>query len=176
MGRVFSHSSGGRWTRVNKSRWEPLMRGFKLSLKGCLDHSGSACGSHASRAAMDEDVTGSGIPGGWHGGRGALPCLGQHGGVEEGPYLGYGGGSGVWKGRWGGSHYFWSPHCYCRGRSRASACLSKPLQGGGESDRVGEEGGAEPTGNGRQAWMDQGGEEVVGKRNIYRDPMSRRGK
>lgn len=53
--------------------------------------------------------------------------------VEWGPYLGYGGGSGVWKGRWGGSHYFWSPHCYCTGRSRASACLSEPLPGGRKS-------------------------------------------
>lgn len=60
-------------------------------------------------------------------------CLwgGQQSKVEWGPYLGYGGGSGVWKGRWGGSHYFWSPHCYCTGRSRASACLSEPLQWGG---------------------------------------------
>lgn len=59
---------------------------------GGVDHSGCVCESHASRAATDGDVTGSGIPGGRHG---ALPCLGQRGGVERGPYLGYGGGSGV---------------------------------------------------------------------------------
>lgn len=34
-------------------------------------------------------------------------------------------------------------------------------------------GGTEPTGSRRQAWMNQGGEEVEGKRNIYRDQMSR---
>lgn len=36
--------------------------------------------------------------------------------------------------------------------------------------------GTEPTGSRRQVWMSQAGEEVEGKRNIYRDQMSRRGK
>lgn len=36
--------------------------------------------------------------------------------------------------------------------------------------------GAEPTRSRQQVWMSQGGEEVEGKRNIYRDQVSRRGK
>lgn len=42
-----------------------------------------------------------------------------------------------------------------------------------EGSQTGRGGGTEPTGSRRQAWMNQGGEEVEGKRNIYRDQMSR---
>lgn len=42
-----------------------------------------------------------------------------------------------------------------------------------EGSQTGVGGGTEPTGSRRQAWMNQGGEEVEGKRNIYRDQMSR---
>lgn len=68
----------------------PVMYGFKTKARGLIVRDGGE--SHGSRAT-DGDVTGSGFPEG--DGHDVLPCWGQHKGVEWGPYLGYGEGSGV---------------------------------------------------------------------------------
>lgn len=55
-------------------------------------------------------------------------------------------------------------------REEQSFCMPVKASAGRRGVR---QGGTEPTGSRRQAWMNQGGEEVEGKRNIYRDQMSR---